>query len=82
MEPDDIDEGTLKIVTKYYIPEIKSIDFLNLTHRLGGKAMKKERIHKNTDKVLPIDAFAIDVLCVNCYECIKITDVDIHSITC
>lgn len=32
--------------------------------------------------MLPIDALAIDVLCVNCYECIKVEHVDAHSLEC
>lgn len=32
--------------------------------------------------MLPIDAFSVDVLCVNCYECIKVENVDQHSIEC
>jgi hypothetical protein len=32
--------------------------------------------------MLPVDALAIDVLCVNCYECIRYDLVDQHSANC
>lgn len=43
---------------------------------------RKENVIIRQDRVLPIDARAIDVLCVNCYECIKFDDVDRHSREC
>lgn len=69
------------------IPEIKSINFLNLHHLDFLSNIQNEfksilKPKKQEDLVIPIDVNAIDVLCVNCYECIKIDNVDIHSIEC
>lgn len=32
--------------------------------------------------MLPLDGMAIDVICVNCYECVKFDYVDEHSNFC
>ena len=46
---------------------VKTVKFVNFI-----------RVHNS----LPLGANFIDVLCVNCYECVKITDVDTHSSVC
>lgn len=89
----DIDEGTTqRLVTMkeyYVIPQIRSMGFLNVHHMDLMKAFHKnerrmqvEQKKIQKDKALPIDALAIDVLCVNCYECIKVENVDSHSLEC
>lgn len=81
-----MEEGTKKIQTVrdyYMVPLVKSFGFLNKHHldnfKHKGVIRSPKRIIRQ-DKMLPIDAMEIDVLCVNCYECIKVEDVDSHSI--
>ncbi len=42
------------------------------------KLMQELQLHHS----LPIDANFMDLLCVNCYECIKLIDVNKHSLIC
>ena len=34
------------------------------------------------DSIIPLDPSFLDVLCINCYECIKFEDMDLHSQNC
>lgn len=82
----DIEEGPKKVntVRSYYMHTmIRSIDFLNLHHMdnflHNRSTFGTPRRITRENRVLPIDALAVDVLCVNCYECIKTENVDYHS---
>ena len=35
-----------------------------------------------SDSAIPLDPSFLDVLCINCYECIKMEDMDLHSQKC
>ncbi|CDW85204.1 UNKNOWN [Stylonychia lemnae] len=89
----EIDEGTMKSPhhqNYYIIPQIKSLDFLNIRQMNFKNYFQSSKIISNNQQVqranapvmLPVDSQAIDVLCVNCYECVKFDEVDIHSIEC
>jgi hypothetical protein len=49
---------------------------------IGSLVKKLDTSPKKTLQTLPIDALAIDVLCVNCYECVRYDKVDEHSTQC
>jgi len=66
-------------VRNYEIPHKKTIDFLNMHHL---DFLPDITMDRRTDKALPVDAQAIDVICIGCYELIKAADVDAHSLKC
>eukprot|EP00347_Sterkiella_histriomuscorum_P001210 403372906 len=87
----EIDEGTRRVplIHSYYvIPEIRSLDFLNIKQKNFNSYFNQDsRIQQRNSiatktMMLPVDAQAIDVLCVNCYECVKYEMVDEHSEQC
>ena len=41
-----------------------------------------ELLLSETSSMLPLDTKALDALCINCYECVRYTEVDAHSKQC
>lgn len=64
----------MSISPKYYNSKYKK----NIMHNLDEIAVVKYEINPN----LPLDPTFYDILCINCYECIKANEVDFHSEYC
>jgi len=50
----------------------------NILFNLDNIAVVKYEINPN----IPLDPIFYDILCINCYECIKANEVDFHSEYC
>ncbi len=50
----------------------------NILFNLDNIAVAKYEINPN----IPLDPIFYDILCINCYECIKANEVDFHSEYC
>ena len=52
---------------------------MNFEHHFGGTKLE---VDESPFIYLTTNPKFIDVLCVNCYECVGMLDVDKHSLTC
>ena len=59
--------------------EIKNKYQKNIITSLDNITIMKYQIN---DSAIPLDPSFLDVLCINCYECIKFEDMDLHSQKC
>lgn len=50
----------------------------NILNNLDKLTVAKYEINPN----LPLDPMFYDILCINCYECVKANEVDFHSEYC
>ena len=70
LNKEENDNNDINIQSKYQKNIITSLDNI---------AIMKYEIN---DSIIPLDPSFLDVLCINCYECIKFEDMDLHSQNC
>ena len=59
--------------------DIKNKYQKNIITSLDNITIMKYQIN---DSTIPLDPSFLDVLCINCYECIKFDEMDLHSVRC
>jgi hypothetical protein len=71
--PQRVDNKSIEIINQEHSKYQK-----NILHNLDSIAVMQYNINPN----LPLDPMFFDILCINCYECVKPQEVDEHSEYC